>query len=239
MRKYFTLWFSLLLAMMLTGAVAAQETVEADSEAYKEKDLFADCNREAPALQALIDYFRTFYDDDVVKTGSFHQLEELADDRGDGAEDASGQTPETVSGTDSTDADSTDADSTDADSTGMDSTDADSADADSGKELDYQYVLYCGTNDKDTNEPVGSREECMETAKKILIDRFGGYTIQEAEGGWVGDDGKVFQEFTMVIFLSDTTKDQVHAAADELIQAFRQSSILIQENPTKTEFYAG
>lgn len=219
MRKYFTLWFSLLLAMMLTGAVAAQETVEADSEAYKEKDLFADCNREAPALQALIDYFRTFYDDDVVKTGSFHRQEELVDDRGDGAEDDSGQTPETVSGTDSTD--------------------ADSADADSGKEFDYQYVLYCGTNDKDTNEPVGSREECMETAKKILIDRFGGYTIQEAEGGWVGDDGKVFQEFTMVIFLSDTTKDQVHAAADELIQAFRQSSILIQENPTKTEFYAG
>lgn len=224
MRKYFTLWFSLLLAMMLTGAVAAQETVEADSEAYKEKDLFADCNREAPALQALIDYFRTFYDDDVVKTGSFHRQEELVDDRGDGAEDDSGQTPETVSGTDSIDADSTD---------------VDSADADSGTEFDYQYVLYCGTNDKDTNEPVGSREECMETAKKILIDRFGGYTIQEAEGGWVGDDGKVFQEFTMVIFLSDTTKDQVHAAADELIQAFRQSSILIQENPTKTEFYAG
>ena len=84
MRKYFTLWFSLLLAMMLTGAVAAQETVEADSEAYKEKDLFADCNREAPALQVLIDYFRTFYDDDVVKTGSFHRQEELADDRGDG-----------------------------------------------------------------------------------------------------------------------------------------------------------
>ena len=224
MRKYFTLWFSLLLAMMLTGAVAAQETVEADTEAYKEKDLFADCNREAPALQVLIDYFRTFYDDDVVKTGSFHRQEELVDDRGDGAEDDSGQTPETVSGTDSTDADSTD---------------VDSADADSGTEFDYQYVLYCGTNDKDTNEPVGSREECMETAKKILIDRFGGYTIQEAEGGWVGDDGKVFQEFTMVIFLSDTTKDQVHAAADELIQAFRQSRILIQENLTKTEFYAG
>ena len=30
----------------------------------------------------------------------------------------------------------------------------------------------------------------------------------------------------------------VHAAADELVETFRQSSILIQTNPTKTEFYS-
>ena len=38
----------------------------------------------------------------------------------------------------------------------------------------------------------------------------------------------------------DTNTDAVlDAAADELISVFRQSSVLIQENPTKTEFYAG
>jgi hypothetical protein len=42
----------------------------------------------------------------------------------------------------------------------------------------------------------------------------------------------------LVIYLSDTTEDQVHAAADELIRVFNQSSILIQANPTKTEFYS-
>ena len=42
-----------------------------------------------------------------------------------------------------------------------------------------------------------------------------------------------------MISLSDTTPEKVHAAADELISVFRQSTVLIQENPTKTEFYAG
>ena len=101
-----------------------------------------------------------------------------------------------------------------------------------------QYVLYVGTNDKDTNKPVFTQAEAMEKARAVLIRRFGGYTIQEAHGGWIGDDGTEYQEHTLVIYLSDTTEDRVHAAADELIRVFNQSSILIQANPTKTEFYS-
>ena len=59
---------------------------------------------------------------------------------------------------------------------------------DPGKK-DIQYVLYLGTNDKDTNEPVFPQEEAKEQLKKILIQRFGGYTITDANGGWVGEDG--------------------------------------------------
>ena len=73
--------------------------------------------------------------------------------------------------------------------------------------------------------------------KDILVRHFGGYTIQEAHGGWESD-GKLYQEYTIVIYLSDTTLDKVHAAADEMVETFRQSSVLIQENPTKTEFYS-
>ena len=104
---------------------------------------------------------------------------------------------------------------------------------------DVQYVLYVGTNDKDTNEPVCTPEEAMEKAKSILINLFGGYTIQDARGGWINDDGKIYQEYTIVIYLSDTTAEQVHAACDVLIKEFNQSSILIQENQTRTEFYSG
>ncbi len=103
---------------------------------------------------------------------------------------------------------------------------------------DIQYVLYLGTNDKDTNQPVYGTEEAKEKAKSILIDQFGGYTIQEANGGWI-DDGTVYQEYTLVIYLSDTDINKVHAAADKLIDEFHQSSILIQANKTKTEFYSG
>ena len=103
---------------------------------------------------------------------------------------------------------------------------------------DLQYVLYLGTNDGETNEPVFTPEQAREAAEAILIDHFGGYTIQEAHGGWE-DGGIRYQEYTIVIYLSDTSLEEVHAAADELIRVFRQSSVLIQANQTTTEFYAG
>ena len=78
----------------------------------------------------------------------------------------------------------------------------------------------------------------MEKVKDILIRHFGGYTIQEAHGGWI-DNGIEYQEYTLVIYLSDTTLDKVHIAADEMVKTFHQSSVLIQANQTKTEFYSG
>lgn len=137
------------------------------------------------------DDWKTIYGEDVVKTGSFHWMEELADDR---------------------------------------------SPAEAG---DVQYVLYVGTNDKDTNEPVCSHEEAMEKAKQILIDHFGGYTISDAEGGWTDENGEIYVEYSLVIYLSDTAIQEVYAAADDLKEEFNQSSILIQKNPTATEFYEG
>ena len=124
------------------------------------------------------------------------------------------------------------------DEAAVDEAAADEAAADEADE-DVQYVLYLGTNDKDTNEPVFSPEESQEKLKDILIEHFGGYTIQDAQGGWVGDDGTLYQEYTLVVFLSDTDMEQIHAAADEMIETFNQSSVLIQTNPTQTEFYSG
>lgn len=105
-------------------------------------------------------------------------------------------------------------------------------------EQDVQYVLYLGTNDKDTNEPVFSPDEARTKAEDILIEHFGGYTIQEAHGGWEYE-GTRYQEYTIVIYLSDTNMDAVHAAAKEMIRVFNQSSVLIQTNSTVTEFYSG
>ena len=103
---------------------------------------------------------------------------------------------------------------------------------------DIQYVMYLGTNDKDSNQPVFNAEDAKAKAEEILLEHFGGYTIQEANGGWV-DSGTIYQEYTLVIYLSDTTLEAVHAAADDMIQAFHQSSVLIQTNETTTEFYSG
>ena len=115
----------------------------------------------------------------------------------------------------------------------------DPSDGSEDESMDVQYVMFVGTNDKDTNVPVCGREEAMTKVKQILIDHFGGYTVSDALGGWIGDDGMRYEEYTLMIFLSDTTLDEVHAAADELRELFDQSSILIQTYQTKTEFYSG
>ncbi|MBQ7740124.1 MAG: DUF3574 domain-containing protein [Eubacterium sp.] len=104
---------------------------------------------------------------------------------------------------------------------------------------DIQYVMYVGTNDKDTNKPVCTKEEARKRAENILVEHFGGYTVQDADGGWLGDDGKRYEEYSIVIYLSDTNEEDVHKAADDMIKEFNQSSILIQANETKTEFYEG
>ena len=78
----------------------------------------------------------------------------------------------------------------------------------------------------------------MRQAEAILIDFFGGYTIQEANGGWI-DDGTIYQEYSLVIYISDTNLEEVHKAADRMIEVFNQSSVLIQANRTTTEFYSG
>ena len=113
------------------------------------------------------------------------------------------------------------------------------ADAGEAQSDNLQYVMYLGTNDKDTDKPVFTQAEAMEKVKEILVRHFSGYTIQEASGGWVGDDGTLYQEYTLVISLSDTNEDAVHAAADELVETFNQSAVLIQANTTRTEFYSG
>jgi hypothetical protein len=116
---------------------------------------------------------------------------------------------------------------------------ADDQDTDTALEADTEYVLYLGTNDKDTNEPVFTREESMQRAKDILIKNFGGYTIQEAEGGWIDDDGTEYQEYTLVIHLYDTDEDTVHAVCREFIDEFHQSSVLISRSTLSREFYSG
>ena len=106
------------------------------------------------------------------------------------------------------------------------------------KSPDVQYVMYIGTNDQETNEPVCTPDEAKELVEEVLADHFGGYTIQEANGGWK-ENGELFQEYSVVAVLSDTNIAAVHAAADELIEKLHQSAVLIQTNRTKTEFYMG
>jgi phosphoglycolate phosphatase-like HAD superfamily hydrolase len=177
------------------------------------------------------DDFRTIYGDEVKKTGTFRWLEEFAEPVNAPDQTEAEQAETAQAGTEQSAAEETAEAAQKTEETGE-------AEQNAEEKKDVQYVMYLGTNDKDTNAPVFTQAEALEKAKDILIRHFGGYTIQEASGGWI-DDGKVYQEYTIVMYLSDTTPDKIHAAADEMIATFHQSSILIQENPTSTEFYSG
>lgn len=105
--------------------------------------------------------------------------------------------------------------------------------------FDRQYVIYLGTNDKDSGLPVFTQEDAKKKAYEVLFKYFSGFTVQEANGGWLNDDGSKSHEYTLVIYLSDTTKEKIYASMDELLKVFNQSSILLQSNQTRTEFYSG
>ena len=105
--------------------------------------------------------------------------------------------------------------------------------------LGFSVFLFLGTNDKDTYTPYGTPDEVKAKVDEVLTNHVEGFTIQEANGGWTNDNGTVDHEYTVVILLSDTNEDKVHAVCDDLIKTFNQSSVLIQSNRTKTEFYSG
>ena len=104
---------------------------------------------------------------------------------------------------------------------------------------DVQFVVYLGTNDKDSNNPVFSHDEAKTKLNDILSKHFKGFTVLEALGGWTDEDGKISHEYTLVIYLSDTNMRKVYEPSDELLKVFNQSSVLIHVNETKTEFYSG
>ncbi len=104
-------------------------------------------------------------------------------------------------------------------------------------EQQSQYSIYLGTNDKDTNKPMDF-EKTKERLVDILLERFDGYTITDADGGWIGDDGIEYRERSLVIVLTQATDEEVHALADVLLAEFNQASVLIEKDLIASEFYS-
>ncbi|MBR5966011.1 MAG: DUF3574 domain-containing protein [Treponema sp.] len=104
---------------------------------------------------------------------------------------------------------------------------------------DIQYVIYLGTNDATTKQPPASQEAIKKQVEELLVKRFAGYTIVDADGGWTDGAGNVIQEHSLAIYLSCATSRAVHDLADELLKTFNQRAVLIQANKTTTEFYTG
>lgn len=102
-----------------------------------------------------------------------------------------------------------------------------------------QYVMYVGTNDKDTYTQIIPTEEAKDTIDHICFKYLEGYTIQDATGSWVDEKGEATHENTIVCYFDGTDKETVHKIADEVLKELNQNTVLIEQDQIKTEFYGG
>ena len=102
-----------------------------------------------------------------------------------------------------------------------------------------QYVLYIGLNDKDTYEQIIPTDEAKDIVNRICTKYVEGYTVLEANGGWVDETGALTEESTLVYTLSDVKEEDVIAIMDEALAALNQNSILVERREYAHSFYSG
>ena len=117
-----------------------------------------------------------------------------------------------------------------------------SADAQKGRaegDKAIQYVMYVGANDKDTYRPEHSQEEARDIVDRVCLKYFDGYTLQDATGAWTDETGEITHEYTLVCYFDGADGETVYRAADEIIEALNQNTVLIEKDEIDMEYYGG
>ena len=102
-----------------------------------------------------------------------------------------------------------------------------------------QYVMYIGTNDKETYAPKYTEQEAKDIVDNICLKYFEGYTLQEATGSWIDEKSNVTHEYTIVCYCDGADKETVYKAADEIIVALNQNTLLIESSTINMDYYSG
>ena len=96
-----------------------------------------------------------------------------------------------------------------------------------GSEYGVKYVLYIGLNDKDTYVQEIPTEEAINIVNNICAEYAGGYTMQNAEGGWYDEKENLTKETSLVYILTDIDEESVRMIMDEVISALDQNFVYI------------
>ena len=104
-----------------------------------------------------------------------------------------------------------------------------------------EYIMYVGTNDKDTYEPVMEIEAARGVVENKLMDHFpDGFTMYDAKGVWRDEHMVITLEYSFICVIVTERRTEIYKVADELIAALNQSTILIVTNAVKSiDFYTG
>lgn len=91
-----------------------------------------------------------------------------------------------------------------------------------------EYIMYVGTNDKDTYQLEMLLEDARNIVQNKLMDHFpDGFTMYDAKGVWRDENKVITLEYSFVCVIEATEKAEVYKVADELIVALNQNTILI------------
>lgn len=101
------------------------------------------------------------------------------------------------------------------------------------------YTIYIGTNDKDTYTQLISLEEAKETVNKICAKYADGYTVKEADGGWVDETGTLTEEQTLVYSFTNISEEALTSIMDEVLKVLNQNSILVETSNVYSRYYSG
>lgn len=102
-----------------------------------------------------------------------------------------------------------------------------------------KYILYIGTNDKDTYTQEIPLEEARNIVNAICAKYVDGYTALDAKGGWVDETDTLTQEDTLVYIFFDVTKEQLNSIMDEILEKLNQNSILVERQEATYMYYSG
>lgn len=102
-----------------------------------------------------------------------------------------------------------------------------------------KYVLYIGTNDKDTYTQQIPLDEAEQIVNEICSKYVEGYTVQQAEGGWVDESGVLTKEQTLVYSFDAVQEEDIIAIMDEVLVQLNQASILVERQDLTYCYYSG
>ena len=102
-----------------------------------------------------------------------------------------------------------------------------------------KYVLYIGLNDKETYSQIIPTEEAKEIVNGVCAKYVDGYTVTEANGGWVDETGTVAEEMSLVYTLCNVKEENVILLMNEVLTALNQNSILVERQDISYTYYSG
>lgn len=108
-----------------------------------------------------------------------------------------------------------------------------------GMETGEKYILYIGTNDKDTYTQIISTDDARDMVNRICAKYTGGYTASDARGGWVDETDTLTQENTLVYEFYDITEEQLTQIMDDVLRELNQNSILVERREAVYSYYSG